>query len=356
MSVDDHLKQIDEIDRSLQAILDQRARLLLEVAKLESGLESGRHVAGVESDKQRLAAIRARNEGPYPDESLDRIFLEIFSASRALAAPIKVAYLGPEGTYSQDAVFTHFGHSVVAIPETSISSIFAAVEGGRASFGVVPVENSTEGAVNHTLDVLTETPLRICGEVRVRIRHCLLGTESSFAAIQAVHAHPQSLAQCRRWLDEHLPQAERVSSSSNAAAAAHVAGTSDLAAIAGETAARTYGLEVLESGIEDIKTNTTRFLVMGRQDLAPSGNDATSLLLSAAHKPGGLRAMLEPFETAGVSLTRIESRPSRNGLWEYVFFVDVAGHQKDATLAPVLEQLRMELPLMRVLGSYPSVS
>ena len=350
MSIDKLLQNIEEIDGSLQAILDQRAKILLEIAKIDSG----QHVPGVESDAARLATFHERNAGRYPNESLDRIFREIFSASRALAAQIKVAYLGPEGTYSQDAVFTHFGHSVDAVPEVSIPGIFAAVEHGRAHFGVVPVENSTEGTVNHTLDLLTDTQLRICGEVRVRIRHCLLGSDVTRASIQAVHAHPQSLAQCRRWLDEHLPQAERVPSSSNAAAAAHVVGKPELAAIAGDTAAQTYGLRVLDSGIEDVKTNTTRFLVMGRQDLAPSGNDATSLLLSAAHKPGGLRAMLEPFETAGVSLPRIESRPNRSGLWEYVFFVDVAGHQEDTVLAPVLEQLRMELPLMRVLGSYPS--
>lgn len=352
MTADELLQQIDEIDVALQAILDQRAKLLLEFGKRELG----EHVPGVETEGKRLAAVRERNTGPYPDEALERIFTEIFSASRALAAPVRIAYLGPEGTYSQDAVFSHFGHSADAIAEVSIPGIFAAVEHERVDFGVVPVENSTEGAVNHTLDLLTETSLRICGEVRVRIRHCLLSEDTALSAITAVHAHPQSLAQCRRWLDEHLPQAERVPSSSNAAAASGAVGQSGIAAIAGETAGQRYGLTVLEAGIEDVKTNTTRFLVMGRKDLAPTGNDSTSLLLSAAHKPGGLRAMLEPFEMAGVSLTRIESRPNRSGLWEYVFFIDVAGHQHDATLSPVLDKLRTELPLMRVLGSYPSWS
>lgn len=345
MKKDPGLERIDEIDRAVQEMLNERARL---------ALAAGNQLPGIESDAVRLAAMRASNQGPYPDASLEHIFSEVFRTSRALAAPKRIAYLGPEGTYSQAALLAHFGHSVEAVPEVSIPGIFAAVEHERVEFGVVPVENSTEGTVNHTLDLLMETSLRICGEVRLRIRHCLLGQAGSLSEVTAVHAHPQALAQCRRWLDEHLPTATRVPSSSNAAAAALAAEQADVAAIAAQTTAERYGLGTLEVGIEDVKTNTTRFLVMGREDLPPSGADATSLLLSASHKPGGLRAMLEPFESAGVSLTRIESRPNRSGLWEYVFFIDVAGHREDATLAPVLERLRTELPLMRVLGSYPS--
>ncbi len=344
MTPEDALQQIAEIDKSLQEMLEARARLVSDL---------GQDMPGMETDAEALRAIVSRNQGVWPDAALEQMFREIFSASRALAAILRVAYLGPEGTYSHAAAHAHFGHAVDTVPEVSIPGIFSAVDQERADFGVVPVENSTEGAVNHTLDLLMETPLRICGEVRLRIRHCLMGQAAELASITEVHAHPQALAQCRRWLDEHLAHAARVPSSSNAAAAAHAAEHTGVAAIAGESAAARYGLATLEIGIEDVKTNTTRFLVMGRHDIAPSGADATSLLLSAPHRPGGLRAMLEPFESAGVSLTRIESRPNRSGLWEYNFFIDVAGHQHDDTLAPVLERLRAELPLVRVLGSYP---
>lgn len=311
-----------------------------------------------EAEARFLATLADAGEDALPVEALQRVFRELLSATRALHAPLVVAYLGPEGTYTHAAVDAHFGHAVTSVPEPSIPEVFRAVESGRAAFGVVPVENSTEGSVNHTLDVLGETPLRVCGEVNVRIQHCLMSDVTSLADIDRVLAHPQSLAQCRQWLDAHLPQAERISQSSNAAAAEFVAakhpGTGRAAAIASASAAERYGLQVLQANIEDVKTNTTRFLVMGDRDLAPSGRDATSLLVSAPHRPGGLRQLLEPFETAGVSLTRIESRPNRTGLWEYVFFIDVAGHQQDPVLGGVLARLRDELPLLRVLGSYPS--
>jgi len=300
-----------------------------------------------------LRALGDIDDPPLPTDALRRLYRELFSATRALLAPTSVAYLGPAGTYTHAAVDAHFGHAVNALPERSIPEVFHAVEAGRADFGVVPVENSTEGSVNHTLDLLGTTSLRICGEVKVRIQHSLMSRAGRVEDIVRVHAHPQSLAQCRGWLDAHLPQAERVSESSNAAAAERVRDHADAAAIASASAAERYRLDVLMTGIEDVKTNTTRFLVMGDRDLSPTGTDATSLLVSAAHRPGGLRELLEPFERAGVSLTRIESRPNRAGLWEYVFFIDVVGHQRDETLAPVLDRLREELPLMRVLGSYP---
>jgi len=300
-----------------------------------------------------LQQLADRADLPLPVAAIRRLYRELFSATRALVAPTRIAYLGPEGTYTHAAVDAHFGHAVQAMPERSIPEVFHAVEAGRAEFGVVPVENSTEGSVNHTLDLLGTTALKICGEVKVRIQHTLMSRAGSLGDIVRVHAHPQSLAQCRGWLDAHLPQAERISQSSNAAAAELVTAHADAAAIASASAAERYGLGVLMAGIEDVKTNTTRFLIMGDRELAPTGADATSLLVSAAHRPGGLRELLEPFEQAGVSLTRIESRPNRTGLWEYVFFIDVVGHQRDETLQPVLDRLKLELPWMRVLGSYP---
>ncbi len=239
------------------------------------------------------------------------------------------------------------------MPEPGIGEIFQSVEAGRVSYGVVPVENSTEGTVNHTLDLLMDTPLRICGEVRLRIQHMLLSESASLKDITTVHAHPQSLAQCRGWLDTHLNHATRIHESSNAAAAETIVGKPGHAAIAGETAADLYKLNALVTGIEDIKNNTTRFYVIGDKDIAPSGRDSTSLLVGAPHKPGGLRRMLLPLEEAGVSMTRIESRPGRTKLWDYVFFIDVDGHQDDEVLKKVLDTMADDAPLVRVLGSYP---
>ncbi len=350
----EHIQQrVDAIDLELQQLLDERALGAMRIAEL-CRIAGDTFSHQPERDAQKLREIAKRNNGPMENASITHIFREILSAGAVLQQPIVVAYLGPEGTYSHAATTRHFGHAVHTLPEPGISDIFAAVENGRARFGVVPVENSTEGAINHTLDLLMDTTLRICGEVRLRIVHSLLSSELSMQEISAVHAHPQSLAQCRGWLDTHLPGIPRISESSNAAAAQLAMKMPGIAAIAGESAAERYALNTLSAGIEDIKTNTTRFLIMADCDLAPSGHDSTSLLISAPHKPGGLRRVLLPFEAAGVSLTRIESRPARQALWDYVFFIDVAGHQHDETLAPVLAQLHDEVPLLRVLGSYPS--
>ena len=347
---------LEAIDTRLVELLSERARLVHERAGRERNAAAS-VLHHPERDARRLREIVRANGGPLGDAAVRRVFEEVLHACAAHARAPRIAYLGPEGTYSEAAVHRHFGHDVESLPERAIPDIFQAVEAGRADFGVVPVENSTEGAVTHTLDLLMETPLRIGGEVRLRIRHNLLARVGALDEIRRVHAHPQALAQCRRWLDAHLPGAERVSETSNAAAAARVAGDAGLegaAAVAGEAAAERYALAVLEAGIEDVKTNTTRFLVMGDRDVPPSGDDTTSLLLSAPHRPGGLRRMLEPFETAGLSLTRIESRPARSGLWQYVFFVDIVGHRDEAKVRGVLARLVDELPLVRVLGSYPT--
>ena len=347
--------EIDSLDAQIQDLLNARARASLKVAEIKLGESNAqaRDAYSPEREAQILKEIARRNDGPMGDKALQRIFREILSASLALEQPMRVAYLGPEGTYSHAAAEQHFGHAVETQPEAGIAEIFKAVEAGRVRFGVVPVENSTEGAVNLTLDLLTQTSLRVCGELSLRIQHCLMSQAENLSDIKAVHAHPQALAQCWHWLNANLPNVERVSESSNAAAAKLALDSPDIAAIAGESAASLYQLNALEKGIEDEKNNTTRFLIIGDQDIPPTGDDSTLLLVAAPHRPGGLRRLLQPLEDAGVSMTRIESRPSRSALWEYVFFIDVNGHQSDATLAPVLTQLRELAPLVKVMGSYP---
>jgi chorismate mutase / prephenate dehydratase len=286
----------------------------------------------------------------------EAVFRQLDALCRESAAPVRVAFLGPLGTYTHDAVLHYFGSQVRVLAVATFAEIFAAIDNGTAHYGVAPIENSTEGAVNQTHDLLVENDLQICGEVRLRIRHSLMSRCENLADIRAVHAHPQSLAQCRQWLLQHLPNAITVSESSNAAAAALAKEASPddgVAAIASASAANRFELFSLAQSIEDIANNTTRFVVLGRHQPAPTGHDATSLLISAPHKPGGLRRMLQPLEDAGVSMTRIESRPARTQLWEYVFFIDVTGHCQDPELADVLTRLKEETPLVRVLGSYP---
>lgn len=354
-SLADIRREIDSLDRQIQALLNRRAAAALKVAEVKLAEAAGKPVDFYrpEREAQILRTVAGRNEGPMSNDAVQRIFREIISASLALEQPMRVAYLGPEGTYSHAAADRFFGHAVQTVPEAGIADIFRAVETGKARFGIVPVENSTEGTINLTLDLLTQTPLRVCGELSLRIQHCLLSRGETLSQIRTVHAHPQALAQCWHWLNANLPQAERISESSNAEAARLAIEHADYAAIASETAGELYGLNLLVKGIEDERNNTTRFLVIGDQDVPPSGDDATLLMMAAPHRPGGLRRVLQPLEEAGVSMTRIESRPSRSALWEYHFFIDVNGHQLDERLAPVLEELRELTPLLKVLGSYP---
>ena len=320
-----------EIQQALAAIDSQVAELL------ESRAEWAQRLPGINA---------AGSKQPDVDQP----------ATNSCADPVKAVFLGPLGTYTHDAALQLYGPTMQAMPVESFAEIFTAVENGSADFGVAPIENSTEGAVNQTHDLLIDSQVQICGEVRLRIRHCLMSQVTDSSDVQRVHAHPQSLAQCRQWLNKHLPGVQCVSESSNAAAAEIVAHSNQeegVAAIASVSAAQRYGLHLMSEGIEDIANNTTRFVVIGLEQPAPTGNDATSLLISAPHKPGGLRRMLQPLEDAGVSMTRIESRPARTRMWEYVFFIDVTGHCKDSQLANVLQQLQAESPLVRVLGSYP---
>ena len=347
--------RIDAVDEQLHRLLNERARLAQQVGI--SKTNDGRTVDFYrpEREAQVLRQARARNAGPLRDEEVLRLFREIMSACLAQQEPLKVAFLGPEGTFTQTAVLNHFGHSVRALPLASIDEVFHEVEAANADFGVVPIENSTEGTVNHTLDRFLTSPLKICGEVELRIRHHLMGAMTALSRIVRVCSHPQSLAQCRQWLDEHLAGVEQVPVSSNAEGARRARDEKGSAAIAGETAAEVYGLKILAAEIEDRADNTTRFLVLGRKLFAPSGEDRTTLLVSVGHTdaPGALYRLLEPLARHRVSLTRIESRPSRRRKWDYVFFMDLEGHADEPHVARALAALKKRASLFRVLGSYP---
>ncbi len=348
-------ERIDAVDERIQRLLNERAQLARRVGAAKSRALGATAFYRPEREAQVLRAVRARNRGPLRDEEVVRLFREIMSACLAQQEPLKVAYLGPEATFSQTAVLTHFGHSVRALPLASIDEVFHEVESGAADFGVVPIENSTEGTVNHTLDRFLASSLKICGEVELRIHHHLMGSMNAVGRILRVCAHPQSLAQCRIWLQEHLPQIELIPVASNAEGARRARDERGTAAIAGQTAAEVYGLKVLAAQIEDRADNTTRFLVLGRSLLAPSGQDRTTLLVSVGHTdaPGALYRLLEPLARHRVSMTRIESRPSHRRKWDYVFFIDVDGHAEEPHVARALASLKRRASLFRLLGSYP---
>ena len=349
--------RIDAVDQQIHELLNQRAQAAMEVARIKLAADPNAVFYRPEREAQVLRMVKERNQGPLGDEEVARLFREIMSACLALERPLQVAYLGPEGTFTQQAALKHFGHSVRTESLSSISDVFQEVESGAADYGVVPVENSTEGVVNHTLDMFLKSPLQICGEVSLRIHHNLLGKGlgkgESLESLKVVYSHQQSLAQCRGWLDRHLPFVDRVAVGSNAEAARLAAQSDHAAAIASSAAAELYGLDTLKANIEDEAGNTTRFLVIGRHGTMPSGNDKTSLLISSRNEAGGLYHMLKPLSDHGVSMSRIESRPSRRGNWDYVFFIDVNGHRDDPALASALEELRGGAGMFKELGSYP---
>ncbi len=347
-------KRIDALDEQIQALLSERAECAQQVAEAKRNNGDDVDFYRPEREVEVLRRVRERNKGPLSDNEVVRLFREIMSACLALEQPLTIAYLGPEGTYSQAAALKHFGHSVELKSLAAIDEIFREVEAGSADYGVVPVENSTEGAINHTLDMFIRSPLKICGDVELRIHHQLLTVANSLDDIKYVRAHQQSLAQCREWLDANLPGVERVAVSSNAEAARLARADSAVAAIASDAAAEMYALNTLAKNIEDDPNNTTRFLVIGDQKVGPSGRDKTSLMVSAHNKAGALYSLLEPISRHGVSMTRIESRPSRVSKWDYVFFVDVEGHAEDENVAAALKELALAAAQLKVLGSYPN--
>jgi chorismate mutase / prephenate dehydratase len=349
--------RIDGIDEEIQGLLNERARISQQagVSKAAHGLSTADFYRP-EREAQVLRAAIERNRGPLRNEEIVRLFREIMSACLAQQEPLKIAFLGPEGTFSQQAALKHFGHSVRALPLAAISEIFEEVQAGHADFGIAPIENSTEGTVNNTLDMFLTSPLKICGEVELRIHQHLMGAMHGLEKIVRVCSHQQSLAQCRQWLDEHLPGVERAPVSSNAEAARRARDEDGTAAIAGSAAAEVYGLNIIVPDIEDAPDNTTRFLVIGRKLFSASGQDKTTLLVSAGdtQSPGALHRLLEPLARNGISMTRIESRPSRRRKWDYVFFIDVVGHAEEPPLRHALDDLKKHTSLFRVLGSYPT--
>jgi chorismate mutase/prephenate dehydratase len=344
--------RIDEIDAKVLELVSERARCAHRIGELKGGAV----VYRPEREAQVLRRLRDLNAGPLPGESVEHLFKEVISACRALERTMRVAYLGPRGTYSEEAVRKQFGSHAEGEPCASIGEVFQRVESEGAGYGVVPIENSTEGGVGLTLDRLVSTGLRICGEVLLPIHHCLLSKAGASTDVTRVYAHAQSLAQCNGWLARHLPSAERIPCASNAEAARRASQEVGAAAIASRAAAELYEMAVLAANIEDQANNTTRFVVIGDQDVAPSGRDRTSVAMAAPNRPGALHELLGPLAEHNVSMSRFESRPSGTGLWEYVFFFDVEGHQQDTAVAAALAEVRARAAFVKILGSYPVAS
>ena len=344
---------IDRIDGELLKLLNERARCAQRVGEIKAAHGEAGHIYRPEREAQVLRRLQEANPGPLPGENVTFFFREVMSACLSLEQPLSIAFLGPLGTFSESAATKHFGHAARLQPQASIDDVFREVESGHAHYAVAPVENSTEGAVGRTMDLLLGTPLKICGEVVLRIHQNLLSRETELTAIRRVYSHAQSLAQCHEWLNRMLPDAQRISVGSNAEAARLAAGETGAAAIAGEAAAARYALPKLAENIEDEPNNTTRFLVLGRHDAGPSGRDKTSLIMSAPNRTGALHELLLSFSHAGVSMSRLESRPARNTLWEYVFYVDVEGHREDEAVKRALDELGRRAAYLKILGSYP---
>ena len=346
-------EQIDSIDREIQGLIAERALWAHQVGKAKGKLAAAVDYYRPEREAQVLRRVVDRNDGPLSDEVLVRLFREIMSACLAQQEPLKIDYLGPEGTFSQQAVHKHFGHSAKGLPMASIEEVFDEVAAGHADFGVVPVENSGQGTIQSTLDLFLTSPLMICGEVELRVHQYLLSRTGHIEDVERVYSHGLSLAQCKGWLRQHLPDAEKHPVASNGEAARRARNADDAAAIAGENAAHVYGLKVVAGPSEDRADNTTRFLVIGRASFPPSGHDRTSLLVFIRDQPGALYRILEPLARRGISMNRIESRPAHGALWQYAFFIEVAGHAEESPLSDALGEIDEFAGDVRVLGSYP---
>ncbi|TGG95807.1 prephenate dehydratase [Natronospirillum operosum] len=350
--------QIDALDEQIQQLISDRAACAQRVAEVKTRARQKGDEPPLfyrpEREAQVLQRVMARHTGPLGQEDMARLFREIMSACLALENTLQVAYLGPEGTFTQQAVIKHFGQWVETRPLIAIDEVFRDVEAGAVNYGVVPVENSTEGVVNHTLDTFLNSNLKICGEVELRIhQHLMIGPNTRREAISRIYSHQQSLAQCRKWLDAHLPHVERVPVSSNADAARRVNTEWNAAAIAGSMAAELYDLEIISPKIEDQPDNSTRFLIIGRESVPRSGQDKTSIIVSMRNGPGVLFSLLEPFNRHGIDMTRLETRPAPSGTWAYVFFIDFKGHMDDDNVQQALRDVEERAVEVKRLGSYP---
>lgn len=344
-------RDIDAIDDEILDLLNRRSRLVIAVGKVKAGENRDFHVPSRE--REIYERLTAGNPGPFPDEAIRSVFREIISASLSLESPMKVAFLGPKATFTHLASLQHFGLSAELVPQRSIPAVFEEVSKARALYGVVPVENSTEGMVSHTLDMFMESDLKINAEVLLEVSHDLLSRTGRLEDVKKVYSHPQAIAQCRNWLEENLPGVPVVDVASTALAAQIVGEDYTAAAIASEFAATLYDLKVVRSRIEDQVNNFTRFLVIGRKVAEPSGEDKTSLMFSVKDEPGILHRMLEPFAKRGVNLSKIESRPLKKKAWEYIFFLDLTGHISDPVVAEAVQDLKQYCQFVKILGSYP---
>lgn len=349
-------EKIDAVDLKMLKLLNQRAAFALDVAEVKK-----QHAVDIppvfyrpEREAQVLRNLLEKNPGPLSDDKIAMLFRQIMSACLALEQPLTVAYLGPAGTFTQMAAFKQFGEGVDDKSMPTVDDVFKDVEAESSNYGVVPVENSTEGVISHTLDNFLDSSLKVCGEVELRIHHNLMiAADADESSVTRIYSHQQTLAQCRRWLDGHWSRVPRITVTSNAEAALKVSQESGAAAIASEMAAELYDLKIISSKIEDKSDNTTRFLIIGREYIGPSGNDKTSIMVSTRNRPGALYHLLEPFHRHGISLTSIETRPSSTGMWSYVFFIDFEGHQEDEAFQKVLQEINEDALEVKILGSYP---
>ncbi len=342
--------QIDAIDNEILKLVNTRAEHALEIGRRKGSSV----VYRPEREAQIIARLQKLNPGPLPNERIAQLFTEVMSICRAMEKPIRVAYLGPRGTFSEEAALKRFGHAISTVACNSIDDVFRQVESDNAGYGVVPVENSTEGAIGRTMDLLLQTSLTVCGEIQLPVHQSLMAQGTDLSHITKIYSHPQSLAQCHEWLNANLPKIERIHASSNAEAARIAATDKNAAAIAGKQAAEVSNLVICAENIEDDPKNTTRFLIIGTQLVSASGKDKTSLAMSTSNRPGSVHELLTFLVQHDVSMSRFESRPSRTGFWEYVFYVDVEGHQDDDNVSAALTKVRDKAAFLKILGSYPT--
>jgi chorismate mutase/prephenate dehydratase len=353
-SLQPHRKEIDKIDDEIVRLLGERARHVIEIGKLKKATDAQALLHTPAREAEILDRLCKLNTGPFPNEALRAVYREIMSGSLALEGPLKVSYLGPRATFTHLACIRKFGSSAQYLPTTSITDVFNEVERGRADFGVVPIENSTEGVVNHTLDMFIDSNLQIYGEALLEVSHNLLSKCDSLAAVKKIYSHPQAIAQCRQWLETNLPNVPYSEVHSTARAAEICTEEPSAAAIASELAGQIYGLKVLKSRIEDNINNYTRFLVLSLKAPERTGKDKTSVMLSVKDKVGALYDLLRPFASHGTNLTKIESRPSRRKAWEYIFFIDLEGHIEEDRVKRALDEIKPRCLFMKILGSYPA--
>lgn len=350
MPLDDIRKKIDDLDSKLLELLNNRADLVHKVGEIKK--KGGIEIYAPEREESLLKGLIEKSEGRLSEASIRAIYREIMSAALSLEQDLKIAYLGPQGTWTHQAAISKFGHSVKYSPQESLAGVFDCVARKKADYGVVPIENSTEGAVNHTLDMFADSPLRICAQILLPIENALMA-KIARDKITKLYSHPQVFGQCRNWIQKNFPGADLVEVSSTTRAAELVNEQAGAAALGGRLAAELNGLEILDENIQDKATNTTRFLVLSHKMCPPTGNDRTSVMFSLRDKPGSLFDALKPFNEFHINMSKIESRPSKQRNWEYFFFVDIAGHCEDSKLSEALQNLEEHCNFIKVLGSYP---